>query len=200
MVFALLLAVSALGWEIALEVEWRPTYCLTQTCSKEWKINDFAITAFRPTTYKECICGKAYSDPGKDALGLLKHFFPHREQSNGHMNLWKEQWERFGCCFPGFPTSTDYLSQAVSLLMDIHPMEKLMIAGIFPGKSADIGLYEQAFGHVVNIVCAGAVLSTITLYFDQSFQLIDGPGRAHNCPGQVSWPVQSARLSSVLEL
>lgn len=200
MVLVLWFAVCVQGWEWALEVEWRPTFCLTQVCSKEWKLNDFAITAFRPATFMECISDKGYSDPNQDASDLLRRFFPHPTDSNRHRELWKEQWERFGFCYPDFPTSTDYLLKAVSLLMDIHPMEKLIIAGITPGQSADITLYEQAFDRSVSIDCAGAVLSSITLYLDRYFSLVDGPGSPNNCPAMVSWPVQSAGRSFSLEM
>lgn len=195
MVLALLLAVSVLAWEVELEVEWRPSYCLTQHCSKEWKINDFAITSFHPAEYTDCLCGNEYSDPDKENIGLIKHFFPHKSDSNGHKTLWKSQWEHFGCCMSLFPTSTSYLLKAVSLLMDIHPMEKLIIAGVTPGKYARIERIEGAFGKMVNVACAGAVISTVTLYLDGDLQLTDGPIRARSCPGEVSVPVQSGSPS-----
>lgn len=74
-------------------------------------------------------------------------------------------------------------------------MEKLIIAGVMPGKSSAIERLEGAFDKVVSVACAGAVLSTITLYFDEAFKLTDGPIRTRNCPGEVSVPVQSASPS-----
>ena len=79
--------------------------------------------------------------------------------------------------------------------MDIHPMEKLIIAGVMPGKSAPIGRIEGAFHNAVSVTCAGAVLSTVTLYFDASFQLTNGPIITRNCPEEVSVPVQNASPS-----
>lgn len=190
---ALLLTVShTVEALVELEVEWKPGYCTHFACSKDWKKNDFAIIGFRPYPYKECLCGKEFVPPEKKEISLIRYFFPHRTDANAYLDLWKDHWNRFGCCMSEVRSSTEYLLTAVSLMMDIHPLEKLLLSGVTPGKPASVHTYQSAFPQNTSLTCSQSFLSTISFYLSPALLLVPAPPSSALCPAHITLPLHSS--------
>lgn len=190
----------------ALELEWRPSYCMLTYCSPSWKVNEFAVVALRthgrsPEEAQDCLCDENVSSLRPDTKEILARYFPAKERVEDNDALWETQWSRFGCCMESGDRPNRYFKRAVDLFLALNPLQSLQTHGISPGGMANTTEFRQSFSHKISLSCTFNQLTSLRFYYNLAFDPIDAHELVHEqgCGESFAFPkLSSARLISEL--
>ena len=190
----------------ALELEWRPSYCMMTYCPPTWKVNEFAITALRTQgrTDKEaedCNCDESVSSLRPDTKKILGKYFPTRDLEGNSEPLWKEQWEKFGCCMESRDRPNRYFRRTVDMFLALDVLARLEQQGVKPGGMVQASEFRAAFSKKISLSCTFSQLTSIRVFYNLAFDLIDAHEEHHDekCGEAFSFPALS-RSNSLSDL
>ena len=169
----------------ALELEWRPSYCMLTYCAANWKVNEFAVVALRThgrsaEETENCICDETVASLRPDTKELLAKYFPAKEEGGDNEALWEKQWNQFGCCMESRDRPNRYFKRAVDMFRALEVLEKLHERDIFPGGMVNTTEFRSAFSHKISLSCTFNTLTSIRLFYNLAFDLIDAHEEKHD--------------------
>lgn len=183
----------------ALELEWRPSYCMLTYCSANWKVNEFAVVALRThgrsvEETENCLCDETVTSLRPDTKELLGKYFPAREEGGDNEAMWETQWNQYGCCMETRDRPNRYFKRAIDMFRALEVLEKLQEKGISPGGMANTTEFRSAFPRKISLSCTFNSLTSIHFFYNLAFDLIDAHEETHNegCGEAFAFPKLSA--------
>ena len=182
----------------ALELEWRPSYCMMTYCPPSWKVNEFAITSLRTQgrTAKEaedCICDETMASLRPDTKKQMAKYFPTRELETNSEGMWKEQWEKFGCCMESRDRPNRYFKRTLDMFQALSVLDTLEQHGVKPGGMVFTKDFRAAFSKKISLSCTFSQLTSVRFFYNLAFDQIDAHEENHDekCGEAFSFPALS---------